>query len=234
MGASGPGEIEGTGYFGEESGAWACGPSARVKYGGVGGEIRVRPSAPTDPHQAQEWYVAGGAAAEAQSYTLIECEHNPCQPGEAQLPPTTVLPATHLVGGYDWRWVGFRAGGQLWGRYTDHDAPTPRLTPWPEASLRLGPLDSVYVSAGIGSYNVPTLLRPGAYVGLGVVPAQGWNLDLHSGPVVLVGGFVGVRNDVSLLVPILPPLRLGFGGAVTTSKYDAVLPEGRLSLVGDL
>src|SRR5437867_579272 len=42
-------DVEGSAHGGTASGGWACGPSTSVKYGGVGGEIRVHTDFAPEP-----------------------------------------------------------------------------------------------------------------------------------------------------------------------------------------
>src|SRR5579859_1078257 len=100
-------EIEAQGYGGTASGGWACGPDARVKYGGVAGTVRARiGDTPSDA-----LVLEAGGAVEHRDYARIPCEGG-CS-GDA---PSAAVPSPSTMGGagmklgYDWEWAGFRAG----------------------------------------------------------------------------------------------------------------------------
>lgn len=66
---AGPTQVEVDGYAGSSVGQWTCGPTARAKYGGVGGHVRVytddQAPAPSPPPAPRSEEASNGSAVEA-------------------------------------------------------------------------------------------------------------------------------------------------------------------------
>jgi hypothetical protein len=248
VGASGPVDLEGTAYGGVEEGEWACGPRARARYGGVGGEVRAHPfradlaaaraadkGAAEDQGAATGPVFAAAGSVEHKAFEQIDCSSDSSSDacGKA-VPPAGLSGAGRAIGGYDWEYFGLSAGVIVWTHYdSPNDAhPTPFL--FPDLALRFGPTTRWRISAGLGSYNVPTLLRPGLYGGVGFSPSLGWDLDLHGGAHFGFAEQAGVRADAALRIPIAPRLQLGLGTAVSNYTSSYIDPEGRIFLAGRL
>lgn len=100
----------------------------------------------------------------------------------------------------------------------------------PELLLRLGPVSPARLELGLGSFNLPTITRPGAYLGLGFSgPAgSGWDLALHYAFVDNLNTIDYTRWDAELRAPVTDRLRVGAGVAVTSGFEGRIEPEGRL------
>jgi hypothetical protein len=228
---SAPADLEATGYGGSASGGWACGPNTQAKYGGVGGEIRVRPGAtkPDDPEGAS---VSLGVAGEHVAFTLLDCGGGPCNSTNNSVPPAGTALGASAKGGYDWKWVGFRVGVLPWQSWFNNTDTAAKWNVWPEASLRVGPVTSLRGEIGVGEYGVQTILRPGAWAGVAYVPDPGWELALHGGVAsTMVGDMLVVRGDLGLKLPITKDLQLGVGSALSSGLGSTLSPEGRISLI---
>lgn len=176
------GELQGGIYGGTTTGQWACGPSARVNYGGLGAQGRFwvssRPKQPQDKSAQGEsvpegFNLGGGLATEVRGYRLLHCPGggDDCTESSRQLPPTGFVEAASVSLGYDAKVFGIRLGGLATQRYSHHTDRKPSLLVFPEFHLRIGRLRGLRGEVGLGSYSVDTLLRPGLYFG-GVGPIQ--------------------------------------------------------------
>jgi len=218
-------------YGGSASGGWACGPSARANYGGVGAEVRVHTA--DAPDEGPVIAVAG--AIEHRSYVRLDCKPGPCRDslGEgATVPPPSTLGAASVKGGYDGKWVGFRLGALTWEHFSKADDRLPSLFVFPDCTLRIGPLESFRGEIGLGSYAMPTLLRPGAYLGVAYAPARRWEIAVHGGVHATFDDGSGFRGDASLRVPLTDDLQVGGGFALSSGTRELPEPEGRLLLGG--
>jgi hypothetical protein len=167
-----------------------------------------------------------GAAGEYRAYRLLACEDQNC-----------TVPSRGLVGGgfvtvgYDDRPFGFHAGPLIWQRFANSTDASPTVAPFPEIQFRFGRLDRFYVDLGLGSYDVPTILRPGGYVGFVWAAAPGWECALHGGLHSAFDGVPGIRGSLRFKAPLSRQLQLGFTVAGTSGAYGAIEPEGQLLLV---
>jgi hypothetical protein len=236
--ASSPVEVDGTAYGGTASGLWTCGPSARVKYGGIGGEVRVRPSASHDAGAGETgetgetgFIVSLGAAGEHRDFARTDC--GPSCNAATGVPPSGVALGSALKIGYDFRWLGVRAGALAWQNWA---SATDRGATWlffPETKLRLGRLTGFHGELGTGSYGASTILRPGAWVGLAFVPNPGWEIAVHGGVIVTsgAGDNGGYREDLLVAIPVTTEVELGLAAAISEDAPGTVDPEGRMMLI---
>src|SRR5678815_5301768 len=69
--AAGP-EFEQSSFGGSATGAWSCGPSARVNYGGVGGNVTWHEDdRGPSPDDKRGFAIVGGASAEGHTYHRV-------------------------------------------------------------------------------------------------------------------------------------------------------------------
>ena len=69
---AGPTQLEAEGYAGSSVGQWACGPTARANYGGVGGHVRVyTDEQPGKPRPPEEEPNGGALQAEAEGAPAV-------------------------------------------------------------------------------------------------------------------------------------------------------------------
>jgi len=243
--AGGPVEIEGVGYYGAESGHYSScdGGAASVgaRYGGVGFEGRLHPAmwspgeqrsarapandVPNVPAGAESveaphgFSLRLGVASEVFSPRLLSCEGD-C----AGFTPQIFRPNQWHVGGrlrlgYDWTYFGFEAGIFLVQPFTQRGLGTLGDGGGPDFLLRFGPLATWRVELGLGAYNEPTILRPGAYVGFGMVPAPGWDIVGHLGSHLIYGEPTG-RYDIEVRAPVSSHFQIGLGVAATTTGAE--------------
>ncbi len=217
-------------------------PTTGIRYGGGGARVRFRPQGtPQQPRHGTEFAVQG--AVEYQSFeTLAEGSG-----GSREAPESQVFGGGGATVGYNWRWVGVRAGSLVFNRipraslqcasgepYRENcparaQYDSPEVTVWPDAQVRIGPLDTVHGEVGIGAYNLATVLRPGAYLGLAWANPNGWGVAAHVGVHNTFGNQAHVRGDLAVTVPVHSNFRVTAGGAVSSGETDRVEPEGRLA-----
>jgi hypothetical protein len=224
--ASGPGELEVTGFGGSVPSRMTCGPDVRVKYGGAGGAFAAHLGDDTR-RRPGTGFVAGGGAALAYDHLLL---YRACNLSSSDC----TLPTSYAEGalggrlGYDWSWVGFRVGALIWIRPDGSGG----AVPFPDVSLRLGDVDGWRVVAGLGAYDVPTMLRPGLYGGV-LVPLdaagaeRGWELDVHVGQHLGMAGLSSVRAHAGLRAPVSAGSWLSLGAAAWMNEVGSG-PEGDL------
>ena len=135
-----------------------------------------------------------------------------------------VVPEAHggvrLGIGYDFRNFGIR-GGLLYA-----DSPKSRTAEtlvMPDVQFRFGSASRGWFELGMGAYDASTMLRPGVYVGGGVVAGDftivaryGWHFAIGSfgHTIIQFGG----RADVGAMYALLPNLHLGGGVALQNSR----------------
>jgi hypothetical protein len=217
--ASGPGELEVTGFGGSVPSRMTCGPDVRVKYGGAGAALAAHLG--DDPaRRPGTGFVAGAGGALAYDHLLL---YRPCDPSSSDCSPPQSYGEGVLGGrlGYDWSWVGFRVGALLWFRPDGVGG----VVPFPDLSLRLGDIDRVRVVAGLGAYDVPTMVRPGLYGGLLAPLEGGWELDVHVGQHLGMAGLSSVRAHAGLRAPLGPRSGLTLGAAAWINEVGSG-PEG--------
>ncbi len=232
--ASSPVDVEGTTYGGAGSGGWACGPNARAKYGGIGAQVRVSPNAKPDAGLGEEGInFVVGAAVEHRDFSLVDCGNQAgCDPAKTTLPPPGVAFGSAVKVGGDTRWFGIHAGVLVWQNWGSATDRTPSWLWFPELQLRLGRMDRFRGELGLGSYDAPTLLRPGAWAGIGVAPSPGWDLALRAGLATTSGAGTsgGFRGDLTLKIPVTDVLQVALGVALSQGLSE-VDPEGRVMLI---
>jgi hypothetical protein len=233
-----------SGHTGSSSGAWACGPAARVRYGGLGASGRVyadstRPaaSAPDAASALPDGLSLGlGLARENRSYTLIDCRLAADgvigkTPASCALPPTGPVSALNASVGYDSRGFGMRLGFLYYGRYEGAADPEPAYKVIPEGSFRVGPRQAPHFLFGLGSYDASTMLRPGLWLG-GNIPigTDSFTFGGHLGVHQNFDGDAGLRLHVQLAAALGAGIDAVGGGALTRGFTRAPEPEISLAL----
>lgn len=228
VGATTPAQIDVEGYGGASSGEWTCGPAARAKYAGVGGNVRVYVSETDAGEREPEGLsVHAGGGVESRGYEPTGSEPPPGEPAEV-LPPTRALAGARAGLGWDSRYFGVHAGAMIFQRWDDANARVPVLTPLPELDLRFARRRGLHGGLSVGSYDVPTLFRPGGSAYLAYMGESGWLLDVRGGPHLIFDEDPGFRGALSFRHPIGSFVSLGAGAAVNGGSQW--LPEGRLFL----
>jgi hypothetical protein len=233
-------DIEATGYGGATTGAWACGPTARANYGGIGAEVTVHahPEIRSDSevvlHEDEGTEKTGlalslGATAERRVFTILQCGGKFTQ---CAVPPAGVAYAGAAKLGWDFPEGGFRVGLLMWQNWGSPTDTTPGTAWLPDAQFWAGSMHSLRFEMGGGAYGPMTYLRPGAWVGFVGVPREGWEIGLRGTECVSgVGAGGGPRGDLTLAVPVTSALQVGVGGALSESLSGYLEPEGHLSLL---
>jgi len=232
VGASSPADVELAGYDGMGSGQWACGPKARVRYAGIGGRARFFPSESStegttgggrQPELEHGLAVTAGVAVEGRGYRLLACYDPPCS-----VPPESIAAGGFALLGYDGRIFAFHAGPLLWQRFVSSTDSHPAVNVFPDIEFRLGRVDRLSMDFGLGSYDAPTILRPGGYLGLAWAVAPGWQCALHGGVHATFDGDLGIRASFHLRAPLTQHVQVGFGFAGSTGARDGIEPEGQV------
>src|SRR5690349_19159780 len=114
-------EVEGAAYGGTGAGAWACGPTGRINYGGVGGRVRV---AQADAKIAGKGWVGEAAAAgEYESIHIIGC--GDCSAENRIAPPDDLEFGGHMRVGYHWEYFGAEIGAMGFEGYKNNTDRAP-------------------------------------------------------------------------------------------------------------
>jgi hypothetical protein len=239
-----------TGYGGQDSYRYSsCDGSTRMpaRYGGVGVDIRYHPehagapraevqpapdSDPADVESAPHGFAASAAVAtEYVSARVSECDGYYCGTSPVGSRVEGLRHGERATIGYDWRYFGIHGGVNLHTPLEPNRIGGFGQSGFPEFLLRFGRLDVVRFEAGLGSYNAPTLLRPGAFLGLGFATHNGWDFVWHYGMHWVAPGKDEEGNprlDLALRAPVSDTWRIGAGLALSTGQQ--LLPEGRLTL----
>ncbi|MCU0657676.1 MAG: hypothetical protein MUF64_21175 [Polyangiaceae bacterium] len=233
------GEVEGGLHGGTGAGNWACGPSARLNFGGLGARGRVWLS-PQEQAAVDEavrtgalprgFSVGAAAVAEARRYKLSACRQDPCEGDARQVPPDSTVGAASISVGYDGEWVGARGGVLATQRFRRHTDRSPTLELLPDVALRVGKQQQLRGELGLGSYSIDTLLRPGLYVG-GTLPVSSTlELTARLGVHRVFDGSPGARLDLSSRWRLGGRAHLELAGGISEGE-GSPHPHGRL-LVG--
>ena len=221
-----PLDVEAAGYGGTASGGWACGPDARVKYGGGGGEVRVHSKATTDDPESG-WSGALGGAVEDRAISYLDCG----QECGSSPPPTVtsggVVGAGAAKVGYDWRWFGVRGGVNAYEVWDARSDARPTLLALPSLIVRGGRVNGFHVEGGLGSYDVPTIMRPGLFLGAAYDFEPGWEIALHGGVHQTFDGSGGFRGALTLKLPVTDAVQIGAGLALSEGAQSNVEPEAQ-------
>lgn len=184
---------------------------------GLGGEASVQLSRGSD---ARGFYLRASAALQRRGVRprcgkldvgqFVDCEK---------------LDVVHDAGAslalsYRWSLVALTAGLMRTTRFGD-DKPWATRGLWlPELWARLGSRRGGWVELGVGSYDAPTLIKPGVFLGVGLEVRRGFDVTLHVGSTSGTRGFGdnieknGQRFDVGLLRAMSEQVSLGFGAVV--------------------
>jgi hypothetical protein len=227
-------QAESAAYGGETSGGWVCGPSATLKYGGVGSSVTVS-QREADAPQGRGAMVNVAVAGERQADQLIQgpsCVENSCS---SALPPAGLLLGGRARAGYEWRYVDILGGLGLYQGYNSNTDTKPSLEAYPDIEMHAGSLQSAYFVFGGGASTVTTLLRPGLYTGGSFTSKEGFGLDVRGGiyrmgPSLLDN--IGPRGDLGVRTPFpfVDELKLRFGGALGWSGVAGAPTDFEASL----
>lgn len=228
--AGGPADVEITGYGGTASGGWACGPRGHARYGGVGGEVRLTPSRGPDNPDGRGLQVTLAGAAERRSYRLTECgDPANCDAFKDVVPSPSNMVGGRFTVGYEGDSLGIRVGPQVFTRFDEASDGRPTMRILPDVQARFGRPGRLRLEAGLGSYSAPTLLRPGGYGGLTVVPVEGLEVTGRGGIHETFDTTLGIRGDLSGKLRLSEAFYLGAGAALSHEETKGKLdPEGRL------
>ncbi|MDB4939495.1 MAG: hypothetical protein JWP87_6467 [Labilithrix sp.] len=172
--------------------------------------------------------LGAGGGAEYRAYTRIACNDTPCSAQTDAIPPTRMLGAGRAGFGYDWDYFGLRVGALVFQRWADNDDKSLSATVLPDIDLRFGRRAGFHGALGFGAYNLSTISRPGAYLGMGYGSGP-WAFDLRGGAHLTFDDQVGIRGDVSMRYAVSRVVAPGLGLAV--SSAEQLSPEGRLFVV---
>jgi hypothetical protein len=199
-----------------------------MHYGGLGAQATIRLREDDRGWHRQGGFVSGAGVVERRSYAAID----PGSDGSTLVPSPGLFGGARLAGGYDDRWLGVR-GGLIAFQYYQYSGThfTRKVTVFPDLALRVGPQGWPQLDVGLGSYNLPTLTRPGLYVGLGYEAESGWKAAVHTGSHESFEAHDGgARYDVELKVPIADKMRIGAGAAFSEGWQGRSEMDARLLL----
>jgi hypothetical protein len=208
--AASPWEVEGGAYGGGGTGHVACGPDVRVGYGGLGGEVRY--SGGRDGDRMGVAFDVGGAG-ESQRQSPVDCVGTTC----AQYFNAGLATGGAALVGFDTPYFGLRFGGAY---FTEPTASGLQVNPLPEGYLRFGQIDGGRFLLGFGSYDLPSYIRPGAYLGGYVPTGLGWQVGLHAGIHYLTQGTIAVRETLTIHAPLSEHLWLRTDLALVESEGE--------------
>jgi len=210
------------GYAGSVPSHIACGPDVRVRYAGGGGVASTHFNGALDAHPGTGVMVGAGGAAEYLDTALLRCSDS----GNCTLPPSGGYGAGTARIGYDWNRFGFRVGGLV---YFGADG----AFVLPDVAVRFGQMGKLRFSCGVGSYDVPSMLRPGVWAGWDGTLEGGWELGLHGGAHLGADSVSSLRIQSSLGIPLGEQLRLNLAPAVWLNELGTG-PEMTIGLSGRL
>jgi hypothetical protein len=197
-----------------------------VQYGGGGGEVRVHSDAtPQSPERG--WWGSLGGALEGRSFTALGCGDQ-CGSGKP-----IVVPSGGAVGagvaklGYDLDLFGIRGGVNAYEVWSNNEDPRPTFRALPSLIVRGGRVTGLHLEGGLGSYDVPTMTRPGLWGGALWAFQPGWEIALHGGVHQTFDGGGGARGALSLKLPLSDAVQIGAGLALSEGAQDRVEPEGQ-------
>lgn len=172
--------------------------------------------------------LGGGIAGEYRAFRRLACNTQPCSAQTDAIPPAGLLGAGRANLGYDWDYFGFRAGALGFQRWADNADSSPTAHVLPDVELRFGRRAGFHGGLGFGAYNASTILRPGAYLGIGYARGA-WAADLRGGGHLTFDGQSGARADASVRFGISRVVAPGLGLAVSSAQQ--ISPEGRVFVV---
>jgi hypothetical protein len=196
----------------------SCGPDVRIHYASAGGQLGTHLNANPQMRAGTGFFLGAGAAAAYNRFSI----YGACTARSNCDPPASFVEGVAAVRlGYDWIGFGLHVGALVWLR-----PDTPPI-PVPDVALRFGDVDGPRFVLGVGAYDVPTLLRPGLYLGFLVPLESGWRVDMHLGGHLGFGWVGSMRLHAGLRMPIGPLAWVSLGAAVWTNVVG-VGPEGNV------
>jgi hypothetical protein len=207
--AATPWEVEGGGYGGGGTGHVACGPDVRVGYAGLGGQLHY---AGRREDQAVGFGFDVGAVGEGERQQPVDCNGSSCN----QYYASGLGTAGYARAGFDLRYFGLRLGAMSFLEPSNGGGF--HVVPLPCGELRAGRLDGARVTLGLGSYDLPSIMRPGVYLGLGIPTGGGWELGGHLGIHYLTQDTTALRETLTVRAPLSESLWLRTDLAVVESE----------------
>lgn len=219
-------EGDAQGFGGTSAGTWACGPSHRAVYGGLGADVAVRPRAADGPGEGLE--LRAGAAVDYRAYQLLDTNCDDPATCDGRIPSGSPHGGGRANVGWDTKYFGVRGGALVFTRYFEANDGGPKPQVLPELHLRAGGRVGVFGELGFGAYGPSTILRPGLYGGLANVFDGGLELGVRGGLHQIADSSPGVRAELRGFVPVTDRLKLGLTGAYLGPTDGPVYPGGEL------
>jgi hypothetical protein len=179
-------------------------------------------------HEPEGFSIGAGGGGEYRAYTRLACNDELCTPPGNVVPPARLLGAGEANLGYDLRYFGVRLGALAFQRWEHNTDGSPTAVVLPTVDLRFARRVGFHAGLGFGAYNVSTISRPGAYLGVGYASGA-WAADLRAGAHLTFDDQAGLRADASVRYGLSRVVAPGLGLAV--SSAERVSPEGRLFVV---
>lgn len=216
-------------------------------YGGAGKLDLARRQA--DPEAVQDEHAGVGVAAGHKLFGVGESGGfaamgatletrrlmNVCERGFRGTPqcPHESHRQTHVGGraGFEYRWprLALRSGLLVATPLGSQPRWQIDALVFPDVWLRLGPADRDWVELGLGAYDASTLLRPGAFLGAGIVGGERVLVTLHAGVNAGNGSF-GARDVTQLGQRVDVALDMGLSDSVNAGLTAALQAYGDLSV----
>ena len=205
-----------------------------VRYGGLGAHAALRRRAERDPRVPASVHIRADLGFEYRAHRLLSPGNSDDPRANVAIPPSDVLTAGRVVGGYDWHAFGVLFGMGAWQNYHesgrdlfayDRSDSQFQVAAWryfPSITVRFGRLDFVRAEAGVGSYDAATLFRPGVWAGVAYAEPTGLECVLRAGH----HEEIGVRALAELRVPVAGWLRAKGAVALVTDEAEVEMGSG--------
>jgi len=204
-----------------------------VRYGGLRAHAALRRRAKRDPRVPGGVHIGGDVGFEYRAHRLLAPGTSDDPRANVAVPPSDVLTAWRVVGGYDWHAFGVLFGLGAWQNYHDNRGlfyydtadtqfPVAKLQGSGSLVVRFGRLDFVRAEAGVGSYDAATLFRPGVWAGVAYAEPSGLECVLRAGH----HEEIGVRALAELRVPVAGWLRAKGAVALVTDEAEVEVGSG--------
>jgi hypothetical protein len=234
------GEVSASGYGGESTGGWICGPVGPMKYGGAAVDVKLAQRSVHDARgEGAHGEIAVAGEYEHTTFTRAECTGD-CPGAKADPPPDRVLVGGAWRAGYRARNWGVDAGGGVYQGFREAGDRSPSVAFYPQLEARggvSGP-NAVFGVLGFGA-PLPTMaLRPGLYTGMSVDSRHGFGVDARfgayrQGPALTDGDSLAIRGDLGARVDLGRHVGVRVGGAIGAPSRSVSTPnlEGSAGVV---